>query len=666
MFRPAKMQKISIVTLNQYTKPVIDILHEKGYIQVEDLTESIQENEEFKGLDVSKQDPHASRIASLSMKCNSILDTLKSAEKSMSMVDVVKGFISPKKIDSKEVENLPTEELVDKADEIINKVDAVLSPIESRINEIGTEETKYKESLNVANQLKGFDIDFAHLQETKYTKIVSGRIPSEHLSEAKKGIEGITDQVDIFEGSSSSDGDKTYVPIMIVTASEFEEDISSVLRRLEFEKLDVTGLSGKPSEIIEASKGKLDELKKERKQCIKDIGEVGQRSKEHLLVINEQLELEKERTEIYSYFGETNSTKAIKAWVVKDDVEDTLSIIDEVTDGNSIIQLEDPTEEEIENNKVPVKQQNPGFAKPYELLVNMYSAPNYKDIDPTIIMAICFPFFFGYCLTDAFYGIILAIVGLVLYTGLGKTSKTYKSFGTIVTQCGIWTFILGLATGGFIGDFVPRFILGDSNLPLPTVIPDINAFVHPENILILAIIIGLIHLNIAFLFGIIDNVKRGNTKQLCSGQLCWVLIEIAIIAFLLTNSIYVLAAIAIVAIILLLYGSGPMGVMDIFGFLGDVLSYSRLLALCLSTGGIGMTANLLGQLLAGMVPYVGIILGVIVFLGVHLFNIAFQSMGSFIHSLRLHFVEFFGNFYEGESDEFVPFKASRIYTKLKK
>ena len=113
MFRPAKMQKISIVTLNQYTKPVIDILHEKGYIQIEDLTESIQESEELKGLDVSKQDPHASRIASLSMKCNSILDTLKSAEKSMSMVDVVKGFISPKKIDSKEVENLPTTELVD-------------------------------------------------------------------------------------------------------------------------------------------------------------------------------------------------------------------------------------------------------------------------------------------------------------------------------------------------------------------------------------------------------------------------------------------------------------------------------------------------------------------------------------------------------------------------
>jgi len=666
MFRTAKMQKISIVTLNKYTKPVIDVLHEKGVIQIEDLSESIQENEEYKGLDVSKQDPHASRIASLSMKCGSTLDTLKSAEQSKSMVDVVKGFISPKKIDSREVEDLPTEELADKADEIISKVDAVLSPIESRINEIGSEETKYKDSLNVANQLKSFDIDFAFLQETKHTKVVSGRIPNENLSEAKKGIEEITDRVEIFEGTSTSEGDTTYIPVMIVVANEFEEDVSGVLRRLEFEKLDVSGLSGKPDEIIEASKSKLDELKKERKQCIKDIGEVGQRSKEHLLVIQEQLELEKERTEIYSYFGETGSTKMIKAWVVKDDVEETLSIIDELTDGNSIIEIEDPTEEEIDNNKVPVKQQNPGFAKPYELLVNMYSPPNYKDIDPTIIMALCFPFFFGYCLTDAFYGIILAIVGFILYQGMGKTSKTFKSFGTIVLQCGLWTFVLGLVTGGFIGDFIPRFIFGDANAPLPTVIPDINAFAHPENILILAIIIGLIHLNIAFLFGIIDNLKRGKTKELCGGQLCWVLIEVAIIAFVLTNSIYVAGALFVVALLLLVYGAGPMGVMDIFGFLGDILSYSRLLALCLSTGGIGMTANLLAQLLTGMVPYVGIVIGVIVFFAVHLFNIAFQSMGSFIHSLRLHFVEFFGNFYEGESDEFVPFKASRIYTKLRK
>ena len=665
MFRPARMQKLSIVTLNQYAKPVVNVLHERGVIQIEDLSDEIQENEYYSGLDVSKQDPVASRIASLSMKCNNILDTLKSAEQSQSMVDVVKGFISPKKINSKEVEDIPSEELADKAEEIISKVDAVLSPIESRINEIGTEETKYNDSLNVATQLKSFDIDFAYLQDTKYTKVISGKLPAEHLADAKSQIEEISEQVAIFEGSKTSSSDVTYIPLIIVCANEFEEIISGVLRRLEFEKLDVSNLSGKSNEIIEASKSKLDECKNERKQCLKDIREVGQRSKETLLVLNEELELEKERTEIYSYFGETGTTKMFKAWVVKDDVEETLSIIDELTDGHSIIEVEDPSEEEIDNNKVPVKQQNPGFAKPYELLVTMYSTPNYRDIDPTIIMAICFPFFFGYCLTDAFYGIILAIVGFLLYRGIGKVNKTYKSFGVILVQMGLWTVLLGLLTGGFIGDFIPRFIMGDPNLALPTVIPDINAFAHPENILILAIIIGLIHLNIAFIFGIIDNYKKHNIKELCSGQLSWIMIELSIVAYLVAGMVP-FAVVFIIALLLLLYGSGPMGVMDVFGFLGDILSYSRLLALCLSTGGIGMTANLLGQLLAGAVPYVGIVLGVIVFLGVHLFNIAFQSMGAAIHSLRLHFVEFFGNFYTGESESFEPFKAERTYTKIKK
>lgn len=665
MFRPARMQKISIVTLNQYTKPVVDALYERGLVEIEDLSEEIHENEEYKGLDVSRQDPYATKVASLSMKCDNIIDTLKSAEQKKSMVDVVKGFFKPEKIFSEEVENLPPEELVKKAEKIINKVDSVLSPIESHMNEIGTEQTKYKDNLNIATQLDSFDIDFAYLQNTKYTTFITGLLPEEHINETKDQIAEITDEVVIFEGSSSSKDDKTVIPLIIVTLNPFEEDISGVLRRLEFEKLDVTGLSGKASEIVEDSKRKLDELKKDKEQCLKDIKEVGLRSKDQMLVLHEQLEIEKERTEIYSYFGETETTKMFKAWVIKDNVDETLTIIDQVTEGNSIIEVEDPSEEEINDNKVPVKQQNPGFAKPYEILVKMYSTPNYKDIDPTIIMAIFFPFFFGFCLTDAFYGIIIAILGFLLYRGIGKVNDTFNAFGTIVTQLGLWTILMGLVTGGFIGDFVPRFIMGDANLALPTVIPDINAFAHPENILILAIVIGLIHLNIAFLFGIIDNIKSKNYKDLCSGQLCWVLIEVAILA-LVAGGIIPFAVIFIIALVVLLYGAGPMGVMDVFGFLGNVLSYSRLLALCLSTGGIAMTANLLFQLLSGIVPYVGIIIGFIVFLGIHLFNIVFQCMGSFIHSLRLHFVEFFGSFYEGDSERFEPFEAERVYTKVKK
>ena len=144
MFRPARMQKLSIVTLNQYIKPVVDVLYERGLVEIEDLSEQIGEDEEYTGLDVSKQDPYATKIASLSMKCDNIIDTLKSAEQKTGMVDVIKGFLSPKEIKPEEVENLSPEDLVQQAESIINKVDSVLSPIESHMNAIGTEENKYK------------------------------------------------------------------------------------------------------------------------------------------------------------------------------------------------------------------------------------------------------------------------------------------------------------------------------------------------------------------------------------------------------------------------------------------------------------------------------------------------------------------------------------------
>jgi V/A-type H+-transporting ATPase subunit I len=115
---------------------------------------------------------------------------------------------------------------------------------------------------------------------------------------------------------------------------------------------------------------------------------------------------------------------------------------------------------------------------------------------------------------------------------------------------------------------------------------------------------------------------------------------------------------------MLLYFNGAFGLMDLTGFLGTILSYARLLALCLSTGGIAMTVNILTGLVADMVPYIGIILAPIVFIGGHIANMAFQSLGAFINSLRLHYVEYFAQFYIGGSKKFRAFRTKRKYTHL--
>ena len=108
-----------------------------------------------------------------------------------------------------------------------------------------------------------------------------------------------------------------------------------------------------------------------------------------LLVLKEQLEIEKQRSEIFSSFGETEKTVMLEGWVTKKNLEKTLGIIESTTEGHSVVDISDP---DVEKDKIPVHMDNPRFAKPYELFVNMYSPPDYREFDPTILMAIIFPF----------------------------------------------------------------------------------------------------------------------------------------------------------------------------------------------------------------------------------------------------------------------------------
>ena len=118
-------------------------------------------------------------------------------------------------------------------------------------------------------------------------------------------------------------------------------------------------------------------------------------------------------------------------------------------------------------------------------------------------------------------------------------------------------------------------------------------------------------------------------------------------------------------IVMLIWANGAYGVMDIFGYMGDVLSYARLLALCLATGGIAMTVNILAAIIDSMVPFAGIVLAVLIFIFGHIANFAFQVLGAFINALRLNYVEFFSQFFMSGKGKFEAFKASRTFTKLK-
>ena len=666
MFKTARMRKIKIMTLDKYVAPTVRAFHEQGLIQISDMTESIQQDPELAEMVTpSKATPLTGKISSLLMKANGISDLFgNSLSEGHGLKDKLMSFINPDIPTPREVEDLETEAFLEKAEETLNKVEAKTSVIEGKLAALDSEVSELKSNKSLANNLNNFDMDLALLKDSKYTSVTVGRIDAESASEIKNKLGNLTDELDVFVVPE----EKATAIIVVITLKEFTEDVQNTLRDFNFEKFEIGNVEGKPQEIISKADSRLQSIESERATVKSDLRVVAEQWDDEILILKEQLENEKEKNEIFSTFVQTDDTYILEAWVPVKDVEKVEQVMEKASEGHYVIEVID-VEDDYDDEDVPILQTNPGYAKPYEFLVGMYAPVRYHEIDPTILVAIMFPFFFGYCLTDAFYGIIVSLVGIVLIRGLGKTSNTMNSMGYILVACGIWTIILGLATNGFIGDFTERFI----DYRLPTVVPLIESFVHPENILILALAIGVIYENIGFLIGAIDNIRYGNVKDAIGSQLCWFVLEAGIVLLALGFLMpaigmigMVIGAVLIIACLgMLIYANGFYGVMDVFGYLGNILSYARLLALCLATGGIAMTVNILAELCYDMIPFIGIVLAVIVFIFGHIVNMMFNVLGSFINSLRLHYVEFFGQFFMGGSKKFEAFKASRIFTKIK-
>ncbi len=666
MFKTARMRKIRIVTLDKYVAPTVDALHEQGLVQISDISDSVQQDPELAELVTpAKSTQYTGKLSSLLMKTNGISELLgNSLSEGHGIKDLIKSFVSPDLPVQKDVEDLDTEAFIAKAEETLSQVESKTHVIEGKLAALDSETSELKSNKSLARHLSNFDMDLALLKDSKYTSTTVGRINVESASEIKTKLSNLTDELDMYTVPSD---DKEYVNIVVVTLKEFSDDVYATLRKFDFEKIEIGNVEGTPQQIISNADARLKTIESERATVKSELRVVAEQWDDEILALKEQIENEKEKNEILSAFVQTKDAYMLEAWVPVKDTEKVEQLVEKSSEGHCAFELIEV--EGTDDEDVPILQQNGWYAKPFEFLVDMYSPVRYNEIDPTIFVAIMFPIFFGFCLTDAVYGLIVSLIGVVLLKGLGKIKQSMNAFGWILIWSGLWAVILGLITNGFIGDF-PERIMG---FRLPTVFAPVEAFVHPDTILIIAIAIGIIYTNIGFIIGAIDNLRYGNKKEAIGSQFCWFVLEAGVILLALG---YLMPAIGMIGMVLggvlilacigmLVYANGAYGVMDIFGFMGDVLSYARLLALCLATGGIAMTVNILAQMVDSMIPFVGIILAVIIFIGGHIANFAFQVLGAFINALRLNYVEFFSQFFMGGKNKFEAFKASRTFTKSK-
>ena len=666
MFKTARMRKIRIVTLEKYVAPTVDALHESGLVQISDISDSVQQDPELAELVTpSKATPYTGKLSSLLMKTNGISELLgNSLSEGHGLKDTLMSFISPDMPVQKEVEKLDTEAFIEKAEDTLSQVEAKTSVIEGKLTALDTETSELKSNKSLANRLSNFDMDLALLKDSKYTSTTVGRINAESTSEIKNKLSNLTDELDVFTVPAD---DKEGDIIVVVTLNEFSDEVYSTLRKYDFEKIEIGNVEGTPQQVISNADARLLTIESERASIKAELKAVAEQWDDEILALKEQLENEKEKNEILSSFVQTKDAYVFEGWVPKKDTEKVEQLVEKSSDGHCAFETIEV--EGTDDEDVPVLQQNGWYSKPFEFLVDMYSPVRYNSMDPTIFVAITFPFFFGFCLTDAFYGLFVSLIGVVLLRGLGKTSDSMNAFGWILIWSGLWAVVLGLITNGCIGDFASRIL----HTQLPTVYGPVDAFKHPDTILKIAIGIGVVYTNIGFILGAINNFRYGNVKEAIGSQICWFIFEAGIILLALG---YLIPSIGIIGMVLggvlivvtlgmLIWANGAYGVMDVFGFMGDVLSYARLLALCLATGGIAMTVNILAAMVDQMIPMVGILLAIIIFIFGHIANFLFQVLGAFINALRLNYVEFFSQFFMEGKGKFEAFKAKRTFTKIK-
>lgn len=343
---------------------------------------------------------------------------------------------------------------------------------------------------------------------------------------------------------------------------------------------------------------------------------------------------------------------------------------------------EDPQPEDA----TPIKLHNNWFVRLFEPLTGMYGWPNYNEFDPTPILGPFFLLFFSLCIGDAGYGLLLILVGYLIHKGKLKI-EMFDGMGPIIMALGVGSTVIGYLMGGFFGinifqaEWMPSWakVVMFNNLGEGTTGKFMVAGQPYDVMMVLAILIGVVHICLAMVIKAIAYTKRFGFKEnvstwgwlllILGGLITAVLAGLELFSPEVTNIVLICIG-AISALGIYIFnkpGRNPLinigaGLWDTYGMatglLGDVLSYIRLYALGLAGGMLGMAFNQLGAMVLGDTPNVGTWIGFILIVTFgHVLNLLMACLGAFVHPLRLTFVEYFKNSgYEGSGKKYKPFK----------